>query len=171
MTGECQQDPTLPEWANRAQLLEAYLDGIQYERGPASVPEGRPGMLSSRLHASDESAGRTARGEATEGPRIHVRLELELNGLHPDAETSEQADIDDELTVFRAHLTYRAEYALAHQSELPPESERQSFIQTFVVPQMWLQMRHMADLVTAQSPTGRVLLPAAPPGIQRAKEQ
>jgi len=39
------------------------------------------------------------------------------------------------------------------------------------VPQLWLQMRHMADIVTAQTHTGRVLLPATPPSIHEAENR
>jgi hypothetical protein len=169
MTRETQKHRSLPEWATHAELLDAYLDGIQYERGGVSMPGDRPGILNSRLHSSDESAGRMAVGGENEDPLIHVRLELDLKGLHPDAKTS--ASADDDLIVFHARLIYRAEYTLGQDAQLPPEAERQQFIHQVVVPQVWLQMRHMADIVTAQTHTGRVLLPATPPSSHQAEDQ
>lgn len=169
MTTERTANAPQPGWAIHAQLVDAYLDGIHYERGPASMPGDRPGILNSRLHSSDQSARLPARGGESEGPLIHVRLELDLKGLHPDADTS--ASADDDLTVFHARLIYRAEYVLGRNAQLPPEVERQQFIHQFVVPQLWLQMRHMADIVTAQTRTGRVLLPATPPTIHEAENR
>ena len=169
MTTEHTPSPSRPGWAAHAQLVDAYLDGIHYERGPASMPGDRPGILNSRLHSSDQSAGLQASGDENEGSRLHVRLELDLKGLHLDAETL--ASADDDLTVFHARLIYRTEYALGRDAQLPPEVERQQFIHQFVVPQMWLQMRHVADIVTAQTRTGRVLLPATPPSIHEAENR
>lgn len=169
MTTERTPSPSRPGWAAHAQLVDAYLDGFHYERGVVSMPGDRPGILNSRLHSSDQSAGLQASGDESEGPRLQVRLELDLKGLHPDAETS--ASVDDDLTVFHARLIYRAEYALGRNAQLPPEVERQQFIHQVVVPQLWLQMRHMAGIVTAQTHTGRVLLPATPPSSHEAEDR
>lgn len=153
-----------PGWATHAQLVDAYLDGIHYDRGLAAMPEGRPGILNSHLRTIDQSATEWNRAENSGGRLMQVLLELELKGLHPDAETS--AATTDDLTVFHARLLYRAEYSLGQQADLPPEAERQQFIHEVVVPQLWLQIRHMVDIVTAQTRIGRVLLPATPPNIR-----
>jgi hypothetical protein len=162
-----QQGASLPEWAEHTQLLHVYLDGMQYEHGAALVPEGRSGLLSIRLHSSDETTKQLTGPDSKSMARIHVELDLNLTGLHPDAQSEEVIDITDDLTVFRAQLMFCAAYEIAEQSALPPEEERQIFIQKAAVPQLWVQMRQMVDVITSQSKTGRVILPASPTGIQQ----
>lgn len=147
----------MPDWAEHTQLLHVYLDGMQYEHGAALVPEGRSGLLSIRLHSSDETTKQLTGPDSKSMARIHVQLDLNLTGLHPDAQSEE---------VFRAQLTFCAAYEIADQSALPPEEQRQIFIQKAAVPQLWLHMRQMVDVITSQSKTGRVILPASPTGIQ-----
>ena len=51
MTTERTANEPQPEWATHAKLVDAYLDGIHYERGPASMP-GSWGMASVPYSAS-----------------------------------------------------------------------------------------------------------------------
>ena len=149
------QSVTPPAWTSRAELVDVYLDGLRYDRGSAPVPEEGPGMLTVRLHATDESAPGS--------PHLHLHLELILHGLPADADPNSGAGEDE--TVFKASLAYRADYQLAGEEHLPPAEERRQFINHTAIPGIWLQLRQMADIVTSQTLAGRVLLPTTPPPV------